>query len=83
MYAIVVAAALLAVPHCCRAAEGVGDTLLKMFHIQTIENHTDVQIPSYMYELYEDTGNRQYDVIRSISPTKGNTVRLNIVLLFT
>uniref|UniRef100_A0A2S2P371 Bone morphogenetic protein 3 n=1 Tax=Schizaphis graminum TaxID=13262 RepID=A0A2S2P371_SCHGA len=69
VYAIVVAA-LLAVPHCCRAVEGVGDTLMKMFRIQTIENHTDVQIPSYMYELYEDTGNRQYDVIRSISPTK-------------
>lgn len=72
LYAIV-AVAVLAVPYCCRAAEGVSDTLMKMFRIETMENRTaDVQIPSYMYELYEDTGNRRYDVIRSITPTTGN-----------
>lgn len=79
IYAIVVAV-LFAVPQCCCAAEDVGDTLLKMFRIQTIENHTDVQVPSYMYELYEDTGNRKYDVIRSISPTTGNKILLLILL---
>jgi len=73
LYAIVAVAVVLAVPYGCRAAEDVGDTLMKMFRIETMENRTaDVQIPSYMYELYEDTGNRRYDVIRSITPTTGN-----------
>lgn len=69
-HAIVAAALLALLPFCCLAEQGVSDTLMKMFRIETMENRTaDVQIPSYMYELYEDAGNRRYDVIRSITPT--------------
>jgi len=63
----------LLVPHCCGAIIGdVGDALKTIFDIQTAENNTDVKVPSYMYDIYKDAGNGQYNVIRSISPRTGN-----------
>lgn len=63
----------LLVPYCCGMVIGdVGDALKTIFDIQTAENNTDVKVPSYMYDLYKDAENRQYNVIRSISPRTGN-----------
>lgn len=77
---LMLAVLAVTVPRDGACARDIGDSLMDMLDIRTIENRTtataaaDYRIPGYMYKLYRDTSNQlqRYDLIRSISPRTGN-----------